>query len=83
MLSDYVAKFDDLDDEHILPNMDDWEVFSREAAAVGMKAQEQGVARLSMSYDQLFEHATHIIGRSRRLTKMMMDEGFIAEAPEE
>jgi malate dehydrogenase (oxaloacetate-decarboxylating) len=74
---------DRLDDEHILPNMDDWEVFSREAAAVGMKAQEQGVARLSRTYDELFEHATHIIGRSRRLTKMMMEQGFIAPVPEE
>ena len=80
-LADHIG--DNLDDEHILPNMDDWEVFSREAAAVGMKAQEQGVARLSMSYDQLFEHATQIIGRSRRLTKMMMEEGFITEAPED
>ena len=41
------------------------------------------MARLSMTYDQLHEHATQIIGRSRRLTKMMMDEGFIAEAPED
>ncbi len=80
-LADHIG--DKLDDEHILPNMDDWEVFSREAAAVGMKAQEQGVARLTMSYDQLFEHASQIIGRSRRLTSMMMEEGFIAEAPEE
>jgi malate dehydrogenase (oxaloacetate-decarboxylating) len=74
---------DGLDEEHILPTMDDWDVFSREAAAVGMMAQEQGVARLEMSYDELYEHATHIIGRSRRLTKMMMDDGFIAEAPED
>ncbi len=74
---------EEMDEEHILPTMDDWEVFSREAAAVGMKAQEQGVARIEKSYDELFEHATHIIGRSRRLTKMMMEEGFIAEAPEE
>jgi malate dehydrogenase (oxaloacetate-decarboxylating) len=74
---------DNLDDEHILPNMDDWKVFSREAAAVGTKAQEQGVARLAVSYDQLFEHASDIIGRSRRLTSMMMEEGFIAEAPED
>jgi malate dehydrogenase (oxaloacetate-decarboxylating) len=73
---------DKLDENHILPSMDDWEVFSREAAAVGMKAQEQGVARLEKSYDELFEHATQIIGRSRRLTQMMMKEGFIAEAPE-
>ena len=74
---------DQLDDQHLLPNMDDWEVFPREAAAVGMMAQEQDVARLKMSYDELFEHATHIIGRSRKLTKMMMNEGFIAEAPED
>jgi malate dehydrogenase (oxaloacetate-decarboxylating) len=74
---------DKMDEYHILPNMDDWEVFSREAAAVGMKAQEQGVARINLSYDELFEHATHIIGRSRNLTKMMMEQGFIAEAPEE
>jgi malate dehydrogenase (oxaloacetate-decarboxylating) len=74
---------DDLDEEHLLPTMDDWEVFPKEAAAVGMKAQEQEVARLSKSYETLYEHATSIIGRSRRLTQMMMDEGFIADAPEE
>jgi hypothetical protein len=28
--------------------MDEWEVFTREAAAVGMKAIEQGVARVMM-----------------------------------
>ncbi|NCF65707.1 MAG: malate dehydrogenase [Chloroflexi bacterium] len=72
-----------LDEDYILPTMDDWEVFPREAAAVGMKAQEQGVARLAKSYEELFEHATTIIGRSRKLTAMMMDQGFIAEAPEE
>jgi malate dehydrogenase (oxaloacetate-decarboxylating) len=80
-LADHIG--DNLDDEHILPNMDDWEVFSREAVAVGMKAQEQGVARLTMSSEELFDHATYIIGRSRRLTKMMMNEGFIPEVPEE
>jgi len=73
---------DQLDEEHILPNMDDWEVFPREAAAVGMKAQEQGVARLQMSYDDLLNHARTIIKRSRDLTHMMMHEGFIAEPPD-
>ncbi len=72
---------DRLDEEHILPNMDDWEVFPREAAAVGMKAQEQGVARLQMSYDDLLNHARTIIKRSRDLTQVMMHEGFIAEPP--
>jgi malate dehydrogenase (oxaloacetate-decarboxylating) len=74
---------DKLSADHILPSMDDWEVFAREAAAVGMKAQEQGVAGLSMSYDDLFHNARQIIERSRRLTKTMMDEGLIAAPPED
>ncbi|MFO8037125.1 MAG: NADP-dependent malic enzyme [Anaerolineales bacterium] len=74
---------DDLHEDQILPTMDDWEVFPREAAAVGMKAQEQGVARLEKSYDELFEHATKIIKRSRDLTEMMKREGFIAPPPQD
>jgi malate dehydrogenase (oxaloacetate-decarboxylating) len=73
---------DRLDEEHILPNMDDWDVFPREAAAVGMKAQEQGVARLTLGYDELYSHAKTVIGRSRSLTQVMMEQGFIAKAPE-
>jgi malate dehydrogenase (oxaloacetate-decarboxylating) len=80
-LADHVG--DELKEDHILPDMEDWTVFPREAAAVGMKAQEQGVARLEKSYDELFEHATQIIGRSRKMTQLMMEKGFIAEAPEE
>jgi malate dehydrogenase (oxaloacetate-decarboxylating) len=72
---------DRLDEEHILPSMDDWEVFPREAAAVGMKAQEQGVSRVEKSHEELLDHAMSIIRRSRDLTKTMMNEGFIAEAP--
>jgi len=72
---------DHLDEEHILPNMDDWEVFPREAAAVGMKAQEQGLAKIQVSYEQLLQNAMTIIRRSRELTQTMMREGFIADAP--
>jgi malate dehydrogenase (oxaloacetate-decarboxylating) len=72
---------DRLDEEHILPTMDDWEVFPREAAAVAMKAQEQGLARVQMSYDELLQNAYTIIRRSRDLTQKMMNEGFIPEAP--
>jgi len=73
---------DRMDEEHILPTMDDWEVFPREAAAVAIKAQEQGVARLVKSYEELYHHAHEIIRRSREQTRVMMDEGFIAKAPE-
>jgi malate dehydrogenase (oxaloacetate-decarboxylating) len=72
---------DNLHPEHILPTMDDWDVFPREAAAVGMKAQELGIARLTHSYEDLYEHAKTIIKRSRDLTSTMMQNGFIPEAP--
>jgi malate dehydrogenase (oxaloacetate-decarboxylating) len=78
-LADHVG--DQLNEEQILPTMDDWEVFPREAAAVGMKAQEQGLARVEMSYEELLETAMTIIKRSRDLTHMMMEEKFIADAP--
>ncbi|MCK4801952.1 MAG: hypothetical protein KAS84_08165, partial [Anaerolineales bacterium] len=74
---------DKLDEDHLLPTMDDWEVFPREAAAVGMKAQEQGVARLERSYDDLLESATKVIKRSRDLTTLMEQQGFIPAPPEE
>jgi len=67
--------------DYILPNMDEWEVFPREAAAVAMKAIEEGVARKKMTYEEELKNAEEIIGRSRRLTKSMMDNGFIAEPP--
>jgi malate dehydrogenase (oxaloacetate-decarboxylating) len=66
--------------EYILPNMDEWEVFPREAAAVAMKAVEQGVAGKTVTYDEELKNAEEIIRRSRNLTKTMMAEGFIAEA---
>jgi malate dehydrogenase (oxaloacetate-decarboxylating) len=72
-----------LSEDQILPSMDDWEVFPREAAAVAMKAQEQGLARIQMTYEQEYENARRIIQRSRNLTTMMMENGFIAEAPED
>jgi malate dehydrogenase (oxaloacetate-decarboxylating) len=78
-LADHVGK--NLDDEHILPNMDDWEVFPREAAAVAMKAVEQDLAFKPTTYEAEFENATQIIKRSRDLTTMMMEKHFIAEPP--
>ncbi len=36
-----------LNPDYILPTMDEWDVFPREAAAVAAKAVEQGIARMS------------------------------------
>ncbi len=80
-LADHVG--DRLSPEYLLPTMDDWEVFPREAAAVAMKAVEQGLARVKTTYEEEFERAMHIIQRSRDLTRMMIREGFIADPPED
>ncbi len=80
-MADHVG--DRLAADFILPNMDDWEVFPREAAAVAMKAVELGLARIETTYEQEFELATRIIKRSRDMTKRMMEEGFIPEPPED
>lgn len=66
--------------EYILPNMDEWEVFPREAAAVAMKAIEEGVARKTATYEEELRAAEAIIRRSRDLTKTMMEDGFIAKS---
>ena len=82
--ADALAGFtgDKLGPEHILPTMDDWEVFVHEAVAVGMKAQEQGVAGLTKTRQELYDHAYGIISRSHRLSEMMYKENFIAKPPE-
>ena len=63
--------------EYILPTMDEWEVFPREAAAVAVKAVEQNLAHTSTTYAIEYHHAAAIIQRARDVNWMMMEEGFI------
>jgi malate dehydrogenase (oxaloacetate-decarboxylating) len=66
-----------LSPDYLLPTMEEWEVFPREAAAVAVKAVEQGVARLTTTYDEEFERASQIIRQAREMTQLLMREGFI------
>ncbi|MCJ7547452.1 MAG: NADP-dependent malic enzyme [Deltaproteobacteria bacterium] len=66
-----------MSEEYLIPTMDEWEVFPREAVAVGIKAIEQGVARVKLSRDELYQKATRIIKRSREETALLMKEGLI------
>ncbi len=63
--------------EYILPTMDEWEVYPREAAAVAAQAVKEGLARTPMTYEEELKNAEEIIRRSRGLTTHMMEEGFI------
>jgi malate dehydrogenase (oxaloacetate-decarboxylating) len=70
-----------LGEENIVPTMSEWEVFPREAAAVGMRAQEQGVARLSISHDELLRKATDIIKQAQDMTHFLMEKELIPPLP--
>ena len=41
------------------------------AAATGEKAQEQGIARTSLSHGELFEQASKTIGKAREATQRL------------
>jgi len=69
--------------DYIIPTMEEWEVYPRQAAAVGTKAIEQGVARVNLSWDELYKNAEVTIRRARKMTTLLMEERIIPEAPEE
>jgi len=71
-----------LGEDCIVPSMDEWEVFPREALAVGLKAMEQGVARIRLSRDELYSTAESMIRRARGMTKLLMKNGCIKPMPD-
>ena len=76
-----VAEEDGLSEEHIVPTMEEIEVFAREAAAVGLKAMDQGLARVKRSRKDLLDHATQIIRRAQRQVGFAMSKGLIRPPP--
>jgi malate dehydrogenase (oxaloacetate-decarboxylating) len=76
-----VAEERGLDEAHIVPTMDEIDVFAREATAVGLKAIDQGVARVKKSRKELYENALSLIRRAREETQSLMQEGFIRPPP--
>jgi len=72
-----VAEDKGLREDYLIPTMDEIEVYPREAAAVGRKAVEQGVARLDLSWDQLVSKAEKMIKESRDKFHLLQKKGLI------
>ena len=70
-------------DEDIVPRMDEWEVFPREAVACALQSIQEGVARVKLSKQELWERATHIIKTSRESTNLLMKKGLIPPPPKD
>ena len=75
------AEDNGIHEEYIVPTMDEWEVFPREATAVALKAIEQGIARVKKSRQEIFERAEFLIRTAREKVQLFMKEGFIKEPP--
>jgi malate dehydrogenase (oxaloacetate-decarboxylating) len=70
-----------IDEDNIMPTMDEWEVFPREAVAVAMKAQEQGIAGLQLSPDELYSMAEAKIRQARDMIQILMENEIIPPMP--
>ena len=76
-----IAEDRGLRDDYIVPTMEEEDVFSREAVAVGMKAIEQGIARVKRSRKDLLEKSREIIHRARAQARHLMATGYIRAPP--
>jgi malate dehydrogenase (oxaloacetate-decarboxylating) len=72
-----------INEKDILPRMDEWEVFPREAVACALKSIAQGVARVKPSKKELYERASAIIQNARQSTELLMKHGLIKQPPSE
>ena len=79
-----LAKFAEekgMSEKSILPCMDEWEVFPREAVACAIKSIEQGLARVKLSREELYSHALSMIQNARESTEVLMKKGLIKKLP--
>jgi malate dehydrogenase (oxaloacetate-decarboxylating) len=79
-LADY-ARERGIHEDSILPTMDEWDVYPRVAVATALQAQEEGIATLKKSREQLHEEATHMITQARDATQLLMKEQIIPPPP--
>ncbi|MEM1938958.1 MAG: NADP-dependent malic enzyme [Acidilobaceae archaeon] len=66
-----------LREDYILPTMEEWEAYAREAAAVAVKTIELGLARRTITYKEELERARTIIFTTREKWRKLWEAGLI------
>ncbi|GAB6947378.1 NADP-dependent malic enzyme [Vulcanisaeta sp. JCM 16161] len=76
-----IANFvgDKLSEDKILPTMEEWDFYPRVAAAVAVKASEQGVARRSLTWKDEYNMAKEIIANARLMIETLYGKGLIKD----
>ncbi|MDR1352219.1 MAG: NADP-dependent malic enzyme, partial [Treponema sp.] len=72
-----------IDRDNIVATMRETEVFAHEAADVAEQAVREGVARVPLSRDDVYQRALEDIKAARSLAGDMQERGYIAEPPAE
>jgi len=67
----------------IVPRMEEWEVFPREAVACALQSIKEGVARVKLTRQELWDRAVSIIKNARESTDLLMKKGLIPPPPPE
>lgn len=70
-----------LAEDHLLPRMDEWEVFPRVAAATGAAAIAEGLADVTVTRAKLEADAAARILAAREQTRVLMESGLIPTPP--
>jgi len=81
-IADFSAKRG-INPDNIIANMDETDVFAREAADVAQQAISEGVARVKFSWDEVYNQAKADIAAARRLVDDLKNLGHITEPPAE
>lgn len=69
--------------QSIIPTMDEVGVFPQEAADVAMQAVKEGVARIELSFDEVYDRAQKDIDEARRATELLMADNLIKKPSED
>jgi len=72
-----------INENDIVPRMEEWEVYPREAVACALQSIKEGVARVKPSKQELWERAVAIIKNARESTHLLMKHGLIKTLPPE
>jgi malate dehydrogenase (oxaloacetate-decarboxylating) len=71
------ARSPGLSEERIVPRMDEWDVYPREAAATASAAQQEGVAQISKTFEQARTEASERIGAAREMSRVLQQGGLV------
>lgn len=59
-------------EEYIIPTMEEWEIYPRQATAVALKAIEQGVARLKLTREEIYQKSLSAIEKAREEAQILL-----------